>query len=174
MKSTIKNTSLHAAFLTGLLGVFIAGPAVADELVMTTVASELDGTNDILDGDYLTGIEKSLVWVNVGFKNAKLAAMTNLCIGYTATRQYDDAVKWCDAAVAIGRQTALTKNNRAVLYYRMGDYEQSAALFSEALKDGGNRFPQVARHYNSEVIDMKLAQIEMESKAESFAGTEQP
>ena len=145
--------------LLGVLAMFVAGPANAEhQLVMATVKSEVVGTNEILDGDYLSGIKKSMKYANAGANIRKIAARTNLCIGYAATRQYDEAIKWCDAAVEIDRRAWITKNNRAVLYYLMGDFEASAAAFAESREAGGGYFFKVATAPNEHEIDLKLAQ----------------
>ena len=97
-------------------------------------------------------------YVNAGVNVRKVAARTNLCIGYAATRQYDDAIKWCDAAVEIDRRAWITKNNRAVLYYLMGDFEASAAEFAKSREAGGGYFFKVATAPNQHEIEVKLAQ----------------
>ena len=159
MNNEITNSLRIPVTLLGVLALFMAGPANAEhQLVMATVKSEVVGTNEILDGDYLAGIRLSMRSANAGANVRKVAARTNLCIGYTAARQYDEATKWCDAAIEVDRRSWITKNNRAVLYYLMGDFEASAAAFAESRAAGGGYFFKVATAPNQHEIEQKLAQ----------------
>lgn len=171
MSKKVKNRFAIPALFFALLLSFASAPASAEELIMGTIASDVSGTNDILDGDYLAGIRKSKRYVDTASNVRRVAARTNLCVAYTATRQYDDAVKWCDAAIEVNRRAWVTKNNRAVLAYLMGDYDVSAQLLSEARQAaGGYLFPSKLNH-NNHVIELKVAKLEGKEKFESFAQT---
>ena len=157
------------AIVTALLLTLAIGTANADELIMGTITSDVPGTDEILDGDYLAGISKSKKYVDAGSNVRRVAARNNLCVAYTATRQYDDAVKWCDAAIEVGRRGGIVKNNRAVLAYQMGEYEASKAWLDEA-RDArsGSLFPAKLDH-NEHVIEQKVAETEGEKDIEAFA-----
>lgn len=171
MSKKVENRFAIPALFFALLLSFASAPANAAELIMGTIASDVSGTNDILDGDYLAGIRKSKRYIDTASHVRRVAARTNLCVAYTATRQYDDAVKWCDAAIKVNRRAWVTKNNRAVLAYLMGDYDVSAQLLSEARQAaGGYLFPSKLNH-NNQVIQLKVAKLEGTEKFESFAQT---
>ncbi len=171
MSKKVENGFLVPALFLALLISFTSSSASAEEMVMVTITTDMAGTDEILDGKYLEAIPKSLYYVDTSSNIRRVAARTNLCVAYTATRQYDEAVKWCDAAVEVGRRAKVTKNNRAILAYMMGDYDTSAKLLSEAGEAlGGNIFLNL--DHNSRVLEHKVAELEEKAKTESFAQTE--
>lgn len=108
-------------------------PALADhELVMTTVDLEIPGTDAIREGDYERAIALSEGRVDAGWNVRKLAARTNLCIAYTALGDFENAISWCDAAMEVGRQGWIAKNNRAVLHLLMGEIDMGHAMLEAA------------------------------------------
>lgn len=169
MSNKIETRFLVPALFFALLLSFASRSASAEELIMGTITADVAGTNEILDGDYLTGASKSKKYVDAGSNVRRVAARTNLCVAFTATQKYDKAVKWCDAAVEVGRQSWITKNNRAVLAYLMGDLEGSKQWMAEAQEAAaGYWFPAKLNH-NDQVIELKIAEIENKDKVESFA-----
>ena len=166
MSKKAENRFVIPGLFLALLLSFASSSASAEELIMGTIAADVAGTNDILDGNYLEGIRKSHRYVDSASNARRVAARTNLCVAYTATRQFDEATKWCDAAIAVGRRAWVTKNNRAVLAYLMGDYDSSTQLLSEAREAaGGYLFPSKLNH-NAIVFELKAKQ-----EFESFAKT---
>jgi len=99
-----------------------------------------------MSGDYTKGIARI---GSLGSKSAgTFAAKNNLCVAYTMTKKFDQAVSACEAAVSIGkrngryggspinpygtRDLALAYSNRGVLRAVSGDVEGAKQDFEEA------------------------------------------
>ena len=139
--------------------------AVAASLMLGTVqlqAAEpvarpvLTGYSDTVGSDALqSGEYKSMVAEVARYKDAPTvtaaAYTTNLCVGYIASRQMDEAQKACDSAVraakrertqlsswmgtsrkAYNEQIAIAYANRAVMYYLANKPEKAAADLNRA------------------------------------------
>ena len=167
MSRKIDNRFVIPGLFFALLLSFASSSASAEELVMGTIPSDVPGTNEILDGDYKAGIQLSERYVNAGHNLRKLAARTNLCVAYTALKQYDDAAKWCDSAMEVERRAWVTKNNRAVLAYMVGDYTASQQLLSEAREAGGGKLSAMSRNFH--VVEIAVARLDKEQKFEPVA-----
>lgn len=153
-----------------------AGPAAAEEpLRMFTYDEPVLGTTEILNGRFEAGIKKSLRLVNSSNEFRRLASRTNLCVGYTALHQFDNAVKWCDAAIDVGElRDWHVRNNRAVLYHLMGDYEASSVLLSAA-SNPSVLVGVVDRRLlksNLRISDVAYARLRKEEEEQAVAGVE--
>jgi tetratricopeptide (TPR) repeat protein len=133
--------------------------AVAASLMFTAAASQaaepvarpvLTGYSDTVGAEALqSGEYKSMVAEVARFKDAPTvsptAYSTNLCVGFIASRQMDEAQKACDSAVraakrertqssswmvtsrkAYNEQIAIAYANRAVMYYLSNKPEKAA------------------------------------------------
>ena len=169
MSKKIDNRFVLPGLFFALLLSFASSSASAEELVMGTITADVAGTNDVLDGNYAEGIRKSHLYVDAASNVRRVAARTNLCIAYTATRQYEDATKWCDAAIEVGRRVSITKNNRAVLAYLMGNYDFSTELLSEAREAAHGYLIPSRLNDNGRVVELKIAELAGKEKFESFA-----
>lgn len=171
MSKRIENKFVLPGLFFALLLSFASGSASAEELVMSTITSDVPGTNEILDGNYSEGIRQSEGYVNASYNLRKAAARNNLCVAYTALKQFEDATKWCDAAIEVGRRVSVTKNNRAVLAYLMGDYDFSTQLLSEAREAAGGFMSAPKLNHNEHVVELKIAELKGEKIFASFAKT---
>lgn len=139
--------------------------AVAASLVFAGAAAQaadpvarpvLTGYSDTVGSDKLvSGEYKSMIAEVARFKEAPTlsptAYNTNLCVGFIATRQMEEAHKACDAAVraakrertqqsswmagsrkAFNEQIAIAYANRAVLHYLSNDPEKAAVDLNKA------------------------------------------
>ncbi|NJO12727.1 MAG: hypothetical protein HC872_03815 [Gammaproteobacteria bacterium] len=73
---------------------------------------------------YLEGIELTLTGLQS--QNAPrdhAAALSNLCAGYAALKQFDLALKACDDSLNIDRRNWRTWNNRAAAHLGQGRYD---------------------------------------------------
>ena len=67
----------------------------------------------------------------------------------------------------VGRRAWVTKNNRAVLAYMVGDYNASQQLLSEAREAGGGKLSAMNR--NIHVVKIAVARLDKEQKFEPVA-----
>lgn len=98
-----------------LLGMGSMSAMAEHELIMTTVEYDIPGKAAVLRGDYIKAIDVSKKYVDARWYVRRLAARTNLCISYTGLRDFENAAKWCDAAMQINRKSQLYDNNRGTL-----------------------------------------------------------
>lgn len=132
------------------------------KLTMATVElglEEFPGNDLVLSGDYEEAILVSMKEVDTAWNIGKVAARTNLCISYTALKDYENAIKWCDAAVAVNRIGWVTKNNRAVLHFLMQEHQQGMTLLKQAHANA-HRGVNIARAIHENETSMYVAAME--------------
>ncbi|MGI9331001.1 MAG: hypothetical protein ACR2QB_09835 [Gammaproteobacteria bacterium] len=139
--STLLAHALAAAMLATLfLGFF--GVALAGEpFSLQTHKTEVYGTRDLESGDYDQAISKLERWHRWA-RNSQLLrgpVLINLCVAYTAKREFAAAEEFCDAAVENGRSLAVAYNNRGVMNAARGDYLAAVMDFESARNRGGQR-----------------------------------
>lgn len=136
-----------------LLGMGSMSAMAEHELIMTTVDYDIPGKAAVLRGDYIKAIEVSKKYVDARWYVRRLAARTNLCISYTGLRNFENAAKWCDAAMQVNRSSEvfdnnrgslkdsaiqasrpswIAKNNRAVLHLLMGEIGEGHQILEAA------------------------------------------
>ena len=144
-------------------------PALAEhELVMTTIDSDLQGTNALLQRDYERAIALSEPKTDAAWNIRKLAARTNLCIAYTVIGDFDKAVSWCDAAMEVGRLGWVAKNNRAVLHLLMGEIELGHAMLEAAEDSAHGRVYWLAARKNHTEAEYIEAMAKSSAESESL------
>jgi hypothetical protein len=129
----------------------------AEPLVMQVIDEPVRGSDEIAREEYEQAIAQSLVVVErYNFTKSKLAVLTNLCIGYTMTRQFEEATEFCNHAVEIGQYEWITLNNRAVLNYLKRDFQASADDLNLASDTG---------HADWQATEANLRQVEIQLAA---------
>ena len=115
-----------------ILGTAALPAHAGNQLAMTTVNFEVPGTAAVLEGNYEEAIKASEKYIDAAFNLRRVAALTNLCISYTALGDFEDASKWCEAASEVNRAGWVTANNRAVLHLIMGEYREGHSMLESA------------------------------------------
>ena len=92
----------------------------------------MPGTRYIEAGHIDKGIRVLEWYLKAARKREKGVVLTNLCMGYTLKREYEQAASYCDQAVASYRGTKVPYNNRGVLRALQGDYEGAMADLRKA------------------------------------------
>jgi len=126
--------AMLATLFVGLFGVALAGEPFA----LQTHKTEVYGTRDLESGDYDKAIIKLERWHRWAGNSQQLRApvLINLCVAYTAKREFAAAEAFCDAAVENGRTLAVAYNNRGVMNAGRGDYLAAVADFESARNSG--------------------------------------
>lgn len=131
----------------------------AEPLVMQSMDHFVHGSDEIATGEYEKAILKSLAAVKRGGSTkSRITAATNLCIGYTLTKQYDKAATFCDRAVAFNQYEWITLNNRAVLNCVTRNYQASVDDLQKVIASGRGSWraaPVNLRHVELELAAMK-------------------
>lgn len=121
-------TIITAAF------VFAAAPSVsnADGWELRTTLDEVPGTREIESGNIDKAIRISKVRLPHVSQQRKVAVLTNLCIGYIMSKNFDEAENYCSQAVERPNEQAVSYNNRGVLKALHGDYDGAMQDFASA------------------------------------------
>lgn len=174
--SRLRTLGAVSACMTLLLTV-LASAVSADELngYIMAVHNHVPGHKQIDAGDYDKAIAASLnarrspVW--------KVSAETNLCVSYTATKQYDRARRACSRAIHAARSdrrrypslrrdsdTVLAQlySNRGVLRAVSEDFEGAAKDFSKAQHYNADS-EQYAKNYARLQKSLRVAQLDQKS-----------
>lgn len=120
--------SLSAAFLAGAPALASA-QADADVVLGGTHNTKLsDGASALTVGDAERGIELTLAGLKYARGNMeRRAALSNLCAGYLMLEQLDEALSYCNRALAINDMNWRVYNNRALIYVMKGEFELAEA-----------------------------------------------
>lgn len=82
------------------------------------------GATELERGNIQEGIRLTLEGLRVPSDNReKAAGHSNLCAGYALLKRWDEALKHCNAALAIDNANWRTFNNRAAVMVGKGDYD---------------------------------------------------
>ncbi len=80
-----------------------------------------DGARALEIGDYEEGIRLTLEGLKfVTSPRNRVSALNNLCAGYTANRQFDEAMRNCDMAIELDDRNWRIYNNRALAHLGKG------------------------------------------------------
>ena len=111
-----------------------------------------DGANALLAGDAEAGVRLTLAGLELPATDRdRRAAWSNLCAGYVMLDQLDDALPWCNRAVAAGGSWR-AYSNRALLHVRAGRYDAAAADIAQADELVAER-PRKLREVNALLLD---------------------
>lgn len=127
-------TVLYAAALAAIL----SPPSAlgAERFYMMTTETEVSGTRDLETGAPARAIARSLpVAAEAASIDKRVAALSNLCVGYSLRREYDRALPYCEQAVSLDETHTAALVNRGVVRYFTGrrdggidDFERALAL----------------------------------------------
>lgn len=82
------------------------------------------GARALFMGDYAEGIRLTLKGLKSGGGAAhRASALNNLCAGYAASGQYDEAIRTCTEGLAIRTRNWRIYNNRALAYLGKGQID---------------------------------------------------
>lgn len=161
-----KTTSMFVTLISAAAFMMTANVSVAKDntLHMMTTPNEVFGTVDIEKGNIDRGIRRSLMETDSRTANRRVAAYSNLCIGYAKQGEYAVALEYCDKAVNEDRFAAITHVNRGAVHYMMGNYTRSVIDLQKArdlaprTKEARNNLALAERSYAALQGNQSLAQ----------------
>jgi tetratricopeptide (TPR) repeat protein len=108
--------------------VFASGPgaALAQTTTMLGDTNQLlsDGSTALAEGRYEEGIRLSLAGLELPNNTAdQAAALSNICAGYAALKQWSKALPHCNRSLELDRGNWRTFNNRAAVFVGLELYE---------------------------------------------------
>ena len=113
----------------------LAQPALAqnsDESQVKTVLGPrnpdlVDGAKALLAGDAEEGIRLTRLGLDVAVgQRERQAGLGNICAGYVMLKRYDDALEYCNQALAEYDRNWRALCNRALIYIKKGRYDDAA------------------------------------------------
>jgi len=140
MTTTIRklaNTNARfAAMFAALLLATIPSISNAEAWELRTTPNAVPGTSEIESGKIDKAIRISNVWLPHVDQRKKVAVLSNLCIGYILSKEFDQAEVYCERAVERWNYKTVSHNNRGVLRALQGDYEGAVQDFADASNAG--------------------------------------
>lgn len=117
-----------------LFGIVTASPVLANEeadskTVIGPRNVELaDGAQALLEGDGEEGVRLTLLGLRAAQgQRERTSALSNLCAGYLLLDQVDEALSYCDKAIAENGRNWHAYSNRALAYVRLKRFEEAEA-----------------------------------------------
>ena len=87
----------------------------------------VDGANELLAGNADEGIRLTQLGLDVAVgQRERQAGLGNICAGYVMLQQYDEALEYCNAALAEYDRNWRALCNRALIYIKKGRLEEAA------------------------------------------------
>ena len=134
----LEANAVAIALHTRLLAVLLLSIApmnllLADEAGSKTVIGPrnvalADGAQALLDGDAENGVRLTLRGLAmVQGQRERQAALSNLCAGYLMLGQIDEALAYCDKALADNDHNWRAHSNRALVYIELERFEDAEA-----------------------------------------------
>ena len=125
-----------------MIGLIVA--AVVEVVLAATASAQMFSRGNGLVNDAAYALDrkqwdKGVSLVQEAFKSGELmptnvpAAYNNLCIGLTGMRKFDDAIAACDKAVAMKPRQWSFYNNRANIFFYLGQYDRALAEYYKAM-----------------------------------------
>ena len=125
-----------AVFMIAALFAAMPSTVQADGWELRTAEQAVPGTREIEQGKIARAIEISKVRLPHASAQNKVAFLTNLCVAYILTREFNEADDYCSQAVKRPNEQAVTYNNRGVLRAMQGDVEAAMQDFAKASTSG--------------------------------------
>lgn len=111
-----------------------------------------DGAKALMAGDAEAGVRLTLAGLELPATDRdRRAGWSNLCAGYVMLDRLDEALRWCDRAIAAGGSWR-AYSNRALLHVRAGRYDAAAADIAQADQLVVAR-PRKLREVNAMLLD---------------------
>ncbi len=87
-----------------------------------------NGAQALLEGDAEEGVRLTRLGLAAALgRRERQAALGNLCAGYLLLDQFDEAIGYCDQALAENDRNWRVYNNRALVYLRLARFEEAEA-----------------------------------------------
>ena len=123
----MKNASACFALVCWLL---FAGEASGDDTPRVVLGPKnpdlFDGAAALIAGDAEEGVRLTHAGLLMATgRREKVMALSNLCAGYLLLEQYETALGYCDQALELNDRHWRSYSNRALIYLRLGRYEES-------------------------------------------------
>jgi len=116
--------------LSLLFALLLAAAAEPDSrtVIGPTNVNLADGSQALLAGDAEEGVRL----IHLGLSSAtgrrdRQVALSNLCAGYAMLEEYDKGLRFCDQAIEMNDRNWRALNNRALIYVKLGRYEEAEA-----------------------------------------------
>ncbi len=91
-------------------------------------AALADGAQALMDGDADSGVELTLRGLAMAQgQRERQAALSNLCAGYLMLGQVDEALGYCDKALAENNRNWRAYSNRALVYIELERFDDAEA-----------------------------------------------
>ncbi len=91
-------------------------------------AALADGAQALMDGDADSGVELTLRGLAMAQgQRERQAALSNLCAGYLMLGQVDEALRYCDKALAENNRNWRAYSNRALVYIELERFDDAEA-----------------------------------------------
>ena len=81
-----------------------------------------------------------------------LSALCNRSAAYAALRKYDEALRDCDAALAVDRAHAKAHSRRGLALYRLGRYAEAAEAYGAAINAGTHANVEELERFRQEAL----------------------
>ncbi len=132
----INTTRFFSAVAAALLLVALPSVSSAEAWELRTAPDTVPGTREIESGQIDKALRISEIQLPHTSQFKKVAVLTNLCIGYILSNDFEQAEDYCDRAVAQPNETAVSHNNRGILKMLQGDHGSAMQDFAIAVKTG--------------------------------------
>lgn len=87
----------------------------------------VDGANELLAGNAEEGIRLTRLGLDVAVgQRERQAGLGNICAGYVMLKRYDDALEYCNTALAENDRNWRALCNRALIFVKKGRYDEAA------------------------------------------------
>jgi tetratricopeptide (TPR) repeat protein len=116
-----------ALILSALLSIASAEtPAASSNTVIGPNVMLADGAEALMRGDWQRGIQLTQLGMTFAISQQdRASALSNLCAGFAALKQYQRALENCDQSIALVNDNWRTWQNRAAANLGLGKIEES-------------------------------------------------
>lgn len=132
----VNTAHLFSAITASLLLAALPSVSSAEAWELRTAPDTVPGTREIESGKIEKALRISKVQLPHTSQFKKVAVLTNLCIGYILSNDFEQAGDYCDQAVARPNDKAVSHNNRGVLRMLQGDHRGALQDFAIAVETG--------------------------------------
>ena len=128
---------LMRGFLICLLVLSVTADAADPESTTVIGVNEdlADGARALQMGDFEEGIRLTIAGLKVeSSPRNRASGLSNLCAGYTAAKQYAEAIDSCNQSLRIDNQNWHAYNNRALAYLGQGEIDAAKRDLQDGLR----------------------------------------
>ncbi len=116
--------------LSLILALFLAAAAEAESstVIGPTNPQLAEGSQALLAGDPEEGVRLTHLGLSAATSSRdRLAGLSNLCAGYAMLGKWETGLPFCDQAIEINDRHWRAYNNRALIFVKLGRYEEAEA-----------------------------------------------